>query len=171
MIEQDIVQALGLKIDEDYYVLFRDHVTGLEYIRKNTELKKQGLFLALKAYQFHVFWEFRQVRDNKWKHYQQLRDYLGNRGVPDIAKALQEVILAPLHQALVEALSPSVFETLLDLVESKRTSTIPESVFYSIEKGQRRIVNAIQKQERVIGKEREVNERARKALIQIFSLP
>ena len=169
LISRDVAEALDLKLAEGYFVLFVDHVTGLEYIRKNTELRRQGLFLELRAYQFYVFWEFRQVKDNKWRHYQQLYDYLGKRGVPSIARALQEVILAPLHQAFVEALSPSIFEMLLDIIEKERMANVPESVFYAVEKGQERVMITIQKQEQSSKNRKQITRRIRDALIQIFS--
>ncbi len=170
LIQKSLAESLRLRCDEDYYLLFRDHVTGLEYIRKNVDIEKHGLFLELRAYEFHVFWEFKQVKDNKWKHYEQLRAYLGEKGVPNIAKALQEVILAPLHQAFVEAFRPSVFEMLFDIVENKKTFAIPESAFYAVAKVQNRVIVAIQKQKKVGINDKEIRERMRTALSQVLSL-
>ncbi len=45
-------------------MIFRDQVTGLEYIRNNQEMCDQGLYVELDAYTYHVFLDFRQVRDN-----------------------------------------------------------------------------------------------------------
>ena len=45
------------------FVTFRDARTGLAYLRSCRDLRERGLWLALDAYQGHVFWEFREVAD------------------------------------------------------------------------------------------------------------
>jgi predicted metal-dependent HD superfamily phosphohydrolase len=78
-------------------VTFRDHNTGLEYIRHNRQIHKDGLYIELDAYQYHIFMDFQEIEDNEWHQYSQLRNYLNGRGVPSIAEALQEIFLQPLH--------------------------------------------------------------------------
>jgi len=97
-LEQRSLSA-GLELDggAETYTVFRDHLTGLEYIRKNWELSESGLYTELKAYQCHVFLSFRQVQDNEWHHYAQLAAYLDGRGVPSVDEALKEILLQPVH--------------------------------------------------------------------------
>ena len=70
--------------DQAYFCIFRDNVTGLEYIRSSEELCKRGLYVELGAYKYHVFIDFREVRDNQWRHYAQIANDLNGRGVPSI---------------------------------------------------------------------------------------
>ena len=56
--QKSLAEGLGLPFEG--YVLFKDYVTRLEYIRSCAELWEKGLYVELNAYQHHVFldWEF-----------------------------------------------------------------------------------------------------------------
>ena len=59
-----LVQKLlgqGLGLPGEGYVIFKDYVSGLEYIRSCRELVEKGLYVDLKAYQCHVFMDWRFV--------------------------------------------------------------------------------------------------------------
>ncbi len=58
--------AEGLALPREGYVLFKDYVTRLEYIRSCKELWERGLFVQLNAYQHHVFLDWRFVDDERW---------------------------------------------------------------------------------------------------------
>jgi glycosidase len=62
-------QALGLRGGDLNYTIFRDLVSGLEYIRSSRRLAEEGLYLELKAYQLHTFIDFREIEDGggKWQ--------------------------------------------------------------------------------------------------------
>ncbi|HXG10003.1 MAG TPA: alpha-amylase family glycosyl hydrolase [Gemmataceae bacterium] len=114
LMRKDLGTALGLHPAEDHFCIFRDHVTGLEYIRNNKELCDKGLYLELNAYQYHVFLDFRQVRDNEWHQYAHLTAYLAGRGVPSIDEALREVFLRPLHYPFEELVNAGSLRQLCD---------------------------------------------------------
>jgi glycosidase len=116
---QDLVQkslgdGLALQNDGGTYTIFRDHITGLEYIRNNRELWENGLYVELGAYKYHVFVDFREVRDDEWRQYGQLMRYLDGRGVPDIEEALREVFLQPVHYPFRELVNADMFRRLMD---------------------------------------------------------
>ncbi|HKJ39353.1 MAG TPA: hypothetical protein VJ972_11295, partial [Anaerolineales bacterium] len=48
------------------YVIFKDYVTHLEYIRSCDELWQKGMYFELNAYQHHVFMDWRFVDDERW---------------------------------------------------------------------------------------------------------
>jgi hypothetical protein len=58
LIQKTLAEALSLPFDP--YVIFKDYVTGLEYIRSCQELTEKGLYVELAGYQCHVFldWHF-----------------------------------------------------------------------------------------------------------------
>jgi hypothetical protein len=62
--QKTLAEALGLPFEG--YVIFRDYVTHLEYIRSCEELWQKGMYLDLHAYQHHVFMDWRFVDDEKW---------------------------------------------------------------------------------------------------------
>lgn len=89
--------AFELINDSSYYCIFKDQISGLEYIRKNQAILNDGLYVELSAFKYHVFWEFRQIQDNEYQHYGTLENYLNGRGVPNIEEALKETFLSPIH--------------------------------------------------------------------------
>ena len=62
--QKSLAEALGLPFEG--YVVFRDYITHLEYIRSCEELRQKGLYVELHAYQHHVFMDWRFVDDEKW---------------------------------------------------------------------------------------------------------
>jgi len=108
-------EALGLTgAAEDTFLSFRDVRNGLEYLRPARELSDGGLWVHLDAYQGHVFWEFREIRDPAgiWRR---LADHLGGRGVPSLEDALRELELEPVHAAVRAVLAaPGLVELVRD---------------------------------------------------------
>ncbi len=97
---RSLAEGLGLTDDPAVFVTFRDARTGLEYIRASRELWERGLWLALDAYQGHVFWEFAEVRDGTASQWRRLAERLGGAGVPSLEGALLEQQLEPIHAPL-----------------------------------------------------------------------
>jgi len=66
LVQKSLGQGLGLP--DEGYVIFKDYVTGLEYIRSCRELMEKGLYVELGGYQCHVFMDFRFVTtdDGRW---------------------------------------------------------------------------------------------------------
>jgi glycosidase len=114
LMQKTLGEALGLNPGGDHFTLFRDHITGLEYIRNNRDLFDRGLYVELGAYEYHVFLDFRQVRDDEWRQYADLTAYLDGRGVPNVHEALQELVLRPLHQPFKDLVNAGVLRQLAD---------------------------------------------------------
>jgi len=92
-------EGLNLEAGEHSLCVFRDHVTGLQYIRRSRALAEQGLHVELGAYQRHVFLDFREVEDSAQAPYALLEAELGSRGVPDVDLALREMRFRPMVHA------------------------------------------------------------------------
>jgi hypothetical protein len=114
LVQKNLGEGLGLHADQVYFSIFRDHVTGLEYIRNSKEICEKGLYVELSAYKSHVFIDFREVRDNQWHHYAQLAHYLNGHGVPSIEDALKEMLLEPLKHAFKELVNVDMFRRLME---------------------------------------------------------
>jgi glycosidase len=101
-------EGLGLRAGHDDFVVFRDHVDGLEYLRRSRDLCEQGLHLSLGGYQYRVFLDFTEVADTTGA-YATLARRLQGEGVPSVAAALESLRTEPLRDALcqlVEACRP-----------------------------------------------------------------
>ena len=113
-VQKSLGEGLGLHDDQNYFVIFRDHINGLEYIRNSQELHQKGLYAELEAYKCHVFLDFREVQDNEWHQYAHLAEYLNGRGVPAVDEALKEIFLQPIHQPFRELVHAGFFQWLID---------------------------------------------------------
>ena len=63
--QKSLAEGLGLPFEG--YVIFRDYVTHLEYVRSCDELWQKGMYFDLHAYQHHVFMDWRFVEDSNWE--------------------------------------------------------------------------------------------------------
>jgi len=94
-------EGLGLRAGHDDFVVFRDHVSGLEHLRRSRELCEQGLHISLGGYQYRVFLDFAEVTDTTGV-YATLARRLAGAGAPSVAAALESLRTEPLRSALYE---------------------------------------------------------------------
>ena len=106
LVRKTIGEGLTLSQNGKGFVLFRDHRSGLEYIRRNSDLWRDGLYVMAAAYQTFVFLDFREVPDDPGGHYAALARHLDGRGVPSVEASLREMIYRPVHRAFRELLQP-----------------------------------------------------------------
>ncbi len=116
LIQKQLWEALNLPDDEQALIVFRDHISGLHYIRSLQEFKTKGLFVELQGYQYQVYMDFRIVHHSKEAPYQALCEHLNGRGVANIEIALKEFLYQPLHQAVTTFLD-TLFTGLPSTVE------------------------------------------------------
>ena len=80
--------AKGLGLPSDGYVIFRDGITNLEYIRSCREIAEQGLYVELGAYKCHTFLDFRFVDGGNWGL---VNGNLNGAGIPSIQTKYDEL--------------------------------------------------------------------------------
>jgi len=81
--------AEGLDLPFEGFVIFKDYVTHLEYIRSCSELWERGLFVKLEAYQHHAFLDWRLLPwDEKWGA---VHDALNGAGVESVQAKWEEL--------------------------------------------------------------------------------
>jgi len=105
--------ALGLTGEEGLYCAFRDHITGLTYLRNGRELYEYGLYAELKEYQFYVFVDFREIRDDSGGNWSRLCLLLGGRGVNCLEDELKQMRYKNLNEA---------FKTVIELIQDEMRS-------------------------------------------------
>jgi glycosidase len=125
VVQRTLGDGLNLHPDDDTYVIFRDAITNLSYIRPSCELGEQGLYLELSAYKYYAFLDIRQVKDDTWGSYNHLCTYLGGRGVPNIQEALQELLLSPVLTPFRQITNPGYFFYLLGSRLTNENSALP----------------------------------------------
>ena len=106
-------QALFLPTDRAAYVIFRDQVTRLQYLRPLSELLDRGLHFKLRGYQYHAFLDFRVVHSDPSYDYRSLYGFIGEQGVPDLEQALCELLLRPVQNPYRALINPDYLGYLL----------------------------------------------------------
>ncbi|MDH7485799.1 MAG: alpha-amylase family glycosyl hydrolase [Anaerolineae bacterium] len=146
LVQKTLGEGLGLRPDDGVFYIFRDHVTGLEYIRSGRELCENGLYVELDAYKCHVFLDWREVEDNEWHQYAHLTAYLNGRGVPGIEEALREVFLQPVHQPFKELVNAAMFRRLTEtIVGAQGLAPLPTPLLDEVEQKAIRLLREIKR--------------------------
>jgi len=112
LIYPTLAEALELSNTENVYYTFKDYKTNLEYIRSGKDLCERGLHIQLKAFQFHVFLDFKEVYDTNGE-YARLASHLHRGGVPDIFQELLLVRAFPAHVKLFNLINSKTADIFL----------------------------------------------------------
>lgn len=104
---RDLASGLGLEAGEKHFTILRDHVSGLDYLRRSRDLAEQGFYVELDAFKYHVFADIEEVFDSDGL-YAQLHDELAGRPIKDAKESAYDVLYRPLHEKLVPLLEPSM---------------------------------------------------------------
>jgi hypothetical protein len=94
--QKSLGEGLELRNEPNTYVIFQDQISGLEYLRNSQELYNVGFYTELKAYEYHVFLNFREVLDDETHQYAHLAKYLQGGGVANMQESLREFSLMAL---------------------------------------------------------------------------
>ncbi|MCL4394286.1 MAG: alpha-amylase family glycosyl hydrolase, partial [Chloroflexi bacterium] len=124
--QKSLGEGLGLTPDPKCFCIFRDQVSGLEFLRNSGDLCERGLYLELNAYERNVFLDWREVRDDGGL-YARLVASLNGRGVPSVDGALRELALQPVLAPFREVANAGWFRWALDRrVGSPKDEVDPE---------------------------------------------
>ncbi len=121
--QQRLSEGLGLSGDFSMVLGWRDSLTGLEYLRRNSDLQERGLTVDLHAYQCYVFLDWRELHSTAQQPWDRLCDQLNGRGVPNLNDALVNLELRPVHDALRRQLDPALVRLFADLAEHHGPAT------------------------------------------------
>ena len=115
MQQTQIADQLTNPTSSNDYLIFRDQISGLQYLRPCSQIRQDGLHFRLNGYESHVFIDFKQVSVDAWHSYDRLYKMLGENGVPDIDSALGTMLIQPILNAAMELLSPSHLQDLMNV--------------------------------------------------------
>lgn len=135
-------ENLHLDLSKDF-VVFKDLSNNLEYIRPAFEIKEQGLYLELYAYQTHVFADFRSIQDDEWSSYRQLSGYLNRNGVPSVEEAMKELFLQPVQHPFKEIFNRGFMDYLLNNQISIKNKKINPEVIAETKRKADNLINGI----------------------------
>ncbi len=107
LVHKTLGEGLAIGGDPSSWVVFRDHVSGLELLRNSRELCEKGLFLELHAYECRVFLDFREIPDDARGLLGRLAAELRGGGVPSLDAALRELRSRAARLAFLSLLEPA----------------------------------------------------------------
>ena len=122
IIHKGLGDGLELKNDGSVYYTFRDHRTGLEYIRNSHRLWQDGLIIHLGAFGCHVFTSFSEVYDHDGTC-RILEEKLLGKGVHDVMRVLRETYLEKVLVPFSELLESDTLKMLM--AQGRRTGKVP----------------------------------------------
>jgi hypothetical protein len=91
-----ITELLNIKPYQEYYYIYTDHRTQLQYLISGKEIAESGFRIHLFGYQYRVCLYFREVYDREGR-YEKLYYLLNGKGVSSVDEALKEMELLPIH--------------------------------------------------------------------------
>ena len=94
------------------FVIFRELISGQEYIHNSAKLAHEGFYAELGAYQRLVYLDWRVVHDDDGR-YAQAAAELNGRGVPSIDLYLKQQALRPLHTAFRALINGETLQAML----------------------------------------------------------
>lgn len=131
LIHRTLADALELSAEEKIYYIFKDYKANIEFIRSGRDLHEQGLYVELKAFQYHIFLDFREVYDTTGE-YTRLAKILNGRGVPNIIEELQLMQLLPVHLKLFDLINPEKLQIFQKVCCSKGKPSSLEELTTSV---------------------------------------
>ena len=125
MRSKSISEGLGLTAGDDKFCIFREHRSGLWYIRRSKEICERGMFIGLNGFEYQVYMDIHEVADMPDHRYQILCDTLQGRGCYDLETEWQEICYHDLYQAFAifaNAVIPEIHQILNPAEGAKQTA-------------------------------------------------
>ncbi|MDD3051109.1 MAG: alpha-amylase family glycosyl hydrolase [Candidatus Cloacimonetes bacterium] len=117
-----IAEALQLSKDDNYYFIFRDVITNLQYIRGCTDIWSNGIHFELRAYEYKVFWDMHQVADDESHRFEKLNHHLNGSGSVDIYLEMKKMALYPVIDSFRRLIEVDFIKDLNDYRIDKNIS-------------------------------------------------
>ena len=91
-----LFDALGIRPADDVYYIFREHKSGLQYIKPGSDFAQFGFNVDLKEFEYKVYLDFIEVPERKGAC-RKLADKLAGAGTGNIFYSLEEIHYEDFH--------------------------------------------------------------------------
>jgi glycosidase len=133
IISISLAQALNLFPGKKRFIMIREHISGLEYLKTTSEIIENGMYFTLDGFEYRVYWDFREM-DDPYGLLDKLYWKLGGNGVSSIDKALVEMRMQPVHEAFEEIFSEDILNFLVKAILNTERSK-SEKLGYTLVRG------------------------------------
>ncbi|MBO7121893.1 MAG: alpha-amylase [Treponema sp.] len=100
MTSRSISEGLGLTAEDDKYLIFRESRAGLWYVRKSSDICRDGMFINLRGFECQVMLDVHQVSDTLDKKWSTLNSVLAGKGCANLEVEWEEIRYKELYAAL-----------------------------------------------------------------------
>lgn len=100
MKSRSISEGLGLTAEDDKFLIFREHRSGLWFVRKCADICQSGMFISLNGFECQIMLDIHQVSDTLDKKWSTLCSVLNGRGCYDLEVEWEEYRYHKLYIAL-----------------------------------------------------------------------
>ena len=114
--EYAIKTGSGLTKGSNNFMIFREHKSGLWYVRSSDDIIENGMFVALNGFEYQVYLDVQQVTDGAEGKYAKLNELLNGAGSPDLEVTWQEYKYKELYAALEKFATAEVISELKNLL-------------------------------------------------------
>ncbi len=129
-----IGEALNLSHGDNRFVIFREHRSGLWFVRRSSDILDHGLFVMLNGFEAQVYLDIREVVDSADGKYAKLNDLLNGSGTQDLDVLWQEYHYRELYDALDRFLTSDFIAKIHELFTPKSNGVDFKALLKSVEK-------------------------------------
>lgn len=143
VIISNIWDALELNKQKDTFWLINEHISGLDYILKTSDLNPNGWTFFLNGFEYKIFWNFREVFDHKGV-YQKLYEKYGSAGISNIKREVSLLENHAIYLQLHEILKLENLEALAAEILEKSDADVPAPLSLHMKELVRAIIREIE---------------------------
>lgn len=112
IVTNKLSDALGCTNQTDHFLIYKELNTSLMYIRESLDVINNGLFFDLHAYDYRVYTDFHEVKEEQGTHYRELCQKLAGQGVADLNAEMQRIHIRSFSDSLHKLVQPEVVKDL-----------------------------------------------------------
>ncbi|MFW6351838.1 MAG: alpha-amylase family glycosyl hydrolase [Bacteroidota bacterium] len=117
----NLAQALHIKNDPNLYYLFKEHFSGLEYLKTGKEIHENGFQWELQGFEYRIFWDFQEIYDADGQISKLYWKIAGN-GIESLEKVRKQMLMEPLHFAVEAVFHDDIIDFVINNVLNERRS-------------------------------------------------
>ncbi len=121
-----IYDALGIKTQENYFYIIKEHISNLYYVKAGKDFFNNGFEITLQAFKYKVFLEFKEVYDTSGL-YRELASRYSYNGTANLEDAIAELQLAPVHNAFTTLFDNRFVDLFIDAFINNDQDTLEEN--------------------------------------------
>ncbi len=115
----NIAEALQINGNMNFFYIFRDMVTNLEYIFKGSDLWQSGFYFELNGFERRVFTDIREVEDTNGDYYNTYLELNGS-GINLIEEYITNKKLSPIYDLFFKLLNDPELEIVIEQGANKK---------------------------------------------------